>query len=63
MDGNEPAHSIAQDLPDSKNATFVALRGFSEQSDQKKMMANFDHYFVKPVDPGHVAALLSKIAG
>jgi PAS domain S-box-containing protein len=63
MNGNEPAHSNAQDLPDSKNATFFALSGYPEQSDQKKMMANFDHYFVKPVDPGHVAALLSKIAG
>ena len=44
-------------------ATLVAITGYGQQADQASATyAGFDSYFVKPVDPTGLFALLDRVA-
>ena len=61
MDGNQLARCL-RTLPELAHTTLIAVTGYGKQFDREQSMAaGFDHYFVKPADPGEVSALLSTI--
>jgi len=63
MSGYELARRLRK-LPGAEGALLVAITGYGRQSDQGSAAgAGFDHYFVKPVDPGSLFALLAERAG
>lgn len=60
MDGNELARRIRAD-GNGHRPMLIAITGYGEDASRKSSMeAGFDHYFVKPVDPGALIALLSR---
>jgi len=62
MSGYELARRLRK-LPGAERALLVAITGYGRQSDQGSAAgAGFDHYFVKPVDPGSLFALLAERA-
>jgi CheY-like chemotaxis protein len=62
MSGYELARRLRQ-LPGARHATLVAITGYGQQSDQDSALrAGFDHYFVKPVEPAGLFALLAGVA-
>jgi signal transduction histidine kinase/CheY-like chemotaxis protein len=59
FDGNELARRLRQ-LPQAAGATLIAMTGYGRQQDREiALAAGFDHYLVKPVDTGALAALLA----
>jgi signal transduction histidine kinase/BarA-like signal transduction histidine kinase len=62
MNGYELARRLRK-LPACADATLVAITGYGQQSDQASAaFAGFDSYFVKPVDPAGLFALLDQVA-
>jgi CheY-like chemotaxis protein len=62
FDGNELARRLRQ-LPQAAGATLIAMTGYGRQQDREiALAAGFDHYLVKPVDTGVLAALLATAA-
>jgi CheY-like chemotaxis protein len=62
MNGYELARRLRK-LPGCCDATLVAITGYGQQSDQASAAyAGFDSYFVKPVDPAGLFALLDRVA-
>jgi signal transduction histidine kinase len=62
MNGYELARRLRK-LPGCSEATLVAITGYGQQSDQASAAyAGFDSYFVKPVDPAGLFALLDRVA-
>jgi signal transduction histidine kinase/ActR/RegA family two-component response regulator len=62
MSGYELARRLRQ-LPGARHATLVAITGYGQQSDQASALgAGFDHYFVKPVEPVGLFAVLAGVA-
>jgi signal transduction histidine kinase/BarA-like signal transduction histidine kinase len=62
MNGYELARRLRK-LPSCTDATLVAITGYGQQSDQASAAyAGFDSYFVKPVDPAGLFALLDRVA-
>jgi signal transduction histidine kinase/ActR/RegA family two-component response regulator len=62
FDGNELACRLRQ-LPQAAGATLIAMTGYGRQQDREiALAAGFDHYLVKPVDTGALAALLAAVA-
>jgi CheY-like chemotaxis protein len=62
MNGYELARRLRA-LPGSADATLVAITGYGQQADQASAAyAGFDSYFVKPVDPAGLFALLDRVA-
>jgi CheY-like chemotaxis protein len=62
MNGYELARRLRK-LPGCGEATLVAITGYGQQSDQASAAyAGFDSYFVKPVDPAGLFALLDRVA-
>jgi signal transduction histidine kinase len=62
MNGYELARRLRK-LPGCGDATLVAITGYGQQSDQASAAyAGFDSYFVKPVDPAGLFALLDRVA-
>jgi signal transduction histidine kinase/ActR/RegA family two-component response regulator len=62
MSGYELARRLRQ-LPGAQRATLVAITGYGQQSDHASAVgAGFDHYFVKPVEPADLFALLAGVA-
>jgi PAS domain S-box-containing protein len=61
MDGTELARRLRA-MPSGRNALMVAITGYGQQFDRRNALrAGFDHYFVKPVDPAKLAAVLADI--
>jgi PAS domain S-box-containing protein len=61
IDGTELARRLRA-MPSGKNALMVAVTGYGQQFDRRNALrAGFDHYFVKPVDPAKLAAVLADI--
>ncbi len=61
MDGKELARRLRV-LPQARSALLVAITGYGQQADGAEASeAGFDHYFVKPVDPAKVVALLDAL--
>jgi signal transduction histidine kinase/PAS domain-containing protein/ActR/RegA family two-component response regulator len=59
IDGNELARRLRA-MPLGKNALMVAITGYGQQFDcRNALQAGFDHYFVKPVDPVKLSAVLA----
>ncbi len=55
LDGYEVARRLRVDVPDG--VTLVALTGFGQDADHgARRAAGFDHYLVKPAEPGRTAA-------
>ena len=62
IDGNELAKRLRAQ-PETAAAILVAITGYGQAEDRSKALASgFEHYFVKPVDPGKLVALLGGIA-
>jgi signal transduction histidine kinase len=62
MNGYELARRLRK-LPGCGDATLVAITGYGQQSDQASAAyAGFASYFVKPVDPAGLFALLDRVA-
>ena len=62
MNGYELARRLRA-LPGCADATLVAITGYGQQTDQASAAyAGFDSYFVKPVDPTGLFALLDRVA-
>jgi|GEM_PF-200309 len=62
MDGNALARRI-RSLPQTANATLVALTGYGQEQDRaQSKAAGFDHHLVKPADSAALAQLLTQIA-
>lgn len=61
IDGNELAQRLRA-LETAKNALLIAISGYTRQSNRSgSSQADFDHYFVKPVDYPKLLSLLSTI--
>jgi signal transduction histidine kinase/CheY-like chemotaxis protein len=61
MNGYELARRLRK-LPTCAESTLVAITGYGQQSDQASAAyAGFDSYFVKPVDPAGLFALLDRV--
>jgi len=61
FDGNELARRLRQ-LPQTAASTLVAMTGYGRQQDRDTALAaGFDHYLVKPVDTGQLAAILAAV--
>ncbi|MFS2217667.1 ATP-binding protein [Telluria sp. Tellsp104] len=62
INGYELARRLRK-VPGCSEATLVAITGYGQQSDQASAAyAGFDSYFVKPVDPAGLFALLDRVA-
>jgi CheY-like chemotaxis protein len=62
MNGYELAGRLRK-LPGCSEAMLIAITGYGQQSDQASAVyAGFDSYFVKPVDPAGLFALLDRVA-
>jgi CheY-like chemotaxis protein len=60
IDGNALARCLRK-IPHAKDALIVAITGYGKKFDrQKSLESGFDHYFVKPVNPIELVALLVK---
>jgi signal transduction histidine kinase/ActR/RegA family two-component response regulator len=58
FDGNQLAQRLRR-LPQTAACTLVAMTGYGRQQDRDTALAaGFDHYLVKPVDTGALAAIL-----
>jgi PAS domain S-box-containing protein len=59
IDGTELARRLRA-MPSGKNALMVAITGYGQQFDRRNALrAGFDYYFVKPVDPAKLVAILA----
>ena len=59
IDGNELAKRLRAQ-PQTSGAVLVAITGYGQEQDRMKALAaGFEHYFVKPVDPAKLVALLA----
>jgi signal transduction histidine kinase/CheY-like chemotaxis protein len=58
MDGYQLAAAL-RSLPDSADATYIAVTGYSADSFSGQTSADFAHYFVKPVDLRKLQSALS----
>jgi CheY-like chemotaxis protein len=62
FDGNELARRLRR-LPQTANATLVAMTGYGRQQDRDSAeAAGFDHYLVKPVDKTQLSQILAATA-
>jgi CheY-like chemotaxis protein/two-component sensor histidine kinase len=62
LDGNELARRLRA-LPETSNATLVAVTGYGQEQDRKNSFeAGFDYHFAKPVDIAKLTELLNKIS-
>ena len=62
MSGNELASRLRK-MPETANATLIALTGYSQEEDRKRSFeAGFDHHFVKPIDIEKLMTLFEKIS-
>jgi CheY-like chemotaxis protein len=61
MDGYQVAKRIRKD-PDGRHMLLVALTGWGFRGDSMVPEDGFDYHLVKPVDPDHLARLLSEHA-
>ena len=61
MDGYQVAKRIRKD-PDGRHMLLVALTGWGFRGDSMSPEDGFDYHLVKPVDPDHLARLLSENA-
>jgi len=60
MDGCELARRLRA-MPAARHALLIAISGYGQQFDRDAALnGSFDHYFVKPVDPAELFALLAK---
>jgi CheY-like chemotaxis protein len=51
MNGYELARRL-RELPETRDALFIALTGYGQQEDRKLAAeAGFHHHFIKPADP------------
>jgi CheY-like chemotaxis protein len=63
MDGTELARRLRA-MPVGRNALMVAITGYGQHLDRKNARkAGFDHYFVKPIEPPKLLAVLSSVSG
>jgi CheY-like chemotaxis protein len=62
MDGYEVARQLRGD-PRHRDATIIAISGYSEDDYQPSEQAGFDHHLVKPIDYGALRAILERSAG
>ncbi|NHZ81683.1 response regulator [Massilia sp. CCM 8695] len=61
MNGNVLAENLRR-LPDTSGAVLIALTGYGQAYDkQRSLGAGFDHYFVKPVNPGTIKDLIDRM--
>jgi signal transduction histidine kinase/ActR/RegA family two-component response regulator len=61
MDGTELAKKL-REFPHLLNTKMIALTGYGQASDKaRSLAAGFDYHLVKPVDYGHLKALLAEI--
>ena len=61
IDGYEVARRLRHD-PRTKDVRLIALTGYGMEADRKRSVdAGFDDHLVKPVDPGKLQELLSKV--
>ena len=59
MDGTELARRLRA-MSAGRNALMVAITGYGQHFDRKNAVkAGFDHYFVKPIEPPKLLAILS----
>lgn len=62
LNGYQVAERV-RDTPDSADVVLVALTAWGQPQDlARARAAGFDHYLVKPADPGVVRSLLRRIA-
>ena len=60
MDGYQVAERIREE-PHGRGMLLVALTGYGSAGDSKRALGHgFDHHLVKPVDPDHLARLISE---
>jgi CheY-like chemotaxis protein len=60
MDGYQLARRLRA-MPHARAALMVAITGYGQQFDRDSaLQAQFDHYFVKPADPGELFELLAQ---
>ena len=57
MDGYELAARLRK-KPNLQHTLFIALSGFKRRVEAGKAHGDFDHYFVKPVDPDKLLTLI-----
>ena len=58
MDGTELARRLRA-MPDGRRALMVAITGYGQHFDRRNALkAGFDHYFVKPIEPPKLLAVL-----
>jgi CheY-like chemotaxis protein len=61
MDGYELAQRLRQ-LPGLRSSVLIAVTGYGQPEDRSRSAAaGFDHHLVKPVDPGQLDTLLSRL--
>ena len=61
MNGNQLA-SILREMPETSDATLIALTGYSQEEDRQKSLASgFDYHFVKPINIEKLMTLFEKI--
>ena len=61
MDGTELAQKL-REFPHLLSTKMIALTGYGQASDKaRSLAAGFDYHLVKPVDYGHLKALLAEI--
>jgi PAS domain S-box-containing protein len=61
MDGNALARRLRA-LPETAGALLVAVTGYGQDHDREATRASgFDHHLVKPLDTGHLLALLATV--
>jgi signal transduction histidine kinase/CheY-like chemotaxis protein len=60
IDGNALARHLRK-MPNAKDALIVAITGYGQKFDrQQSLESGFDYYFVKPVNPIELVAILAK---
>lgn len=59
MDGNELVKNLRA-LPETGDATFIAITGYGQQEDKEQsLVAGFHYHFVKPVDPPRLLNIIA----
>lgn len=62
MNGYELASRL-RDMPETANATLIALTGYSQEEDRKKSLeSGFDYHFVKPINIEKLMDLFEKVS-
>jgi len=59
LSGYDLARKLRQE-PEHAGVVLIALTGYGQMQDREKAVAaGFDHYFVKPVDPAELEAVIA----